>query len=260
MVLFILAQLLTDWCTSCYMLQKWPSTYRPNSSNTGESVNATPHTLPSPRCRHTHTHTQFHTIIRCNAHMSALRLNHYPALGPGTVQARPGQLRAGPHTDYGTITILLPDTNSDTADSTAGLQVTSLQLLRTPPAPPPPANELRLLGACCFILRAQVFVNGAWCNVVATPGALIVNVGDLMQRWTSDRWVSTCHRVAAAPAGTHAPQRLSVAYFHQPDWDAVVEALPVHPGDSNKAHPRYAPTTAGEHIKAKFEAAGAAVE
>lgn len=86
--------------------------------------------------------------------ISALRALNYPH---PTVPPRPGQLRAGAHTDYGSLTILLPQAAS------GGLEIL---------AP-----------------------DGAWRPVPPVEGAFIINIGDLMALWTNDRWVSTLHRV-----------------------------------------------------------------
>ena len=67
-----------------------------------------------------------------------------------------------------------------------------------------------------------------------------------MEVWTTDRWVSTRHRVVCPPTDAWATsERLSIVYFHETNWDAVITALPTcvdaeHP-------PKYAPITAGEH-------------
>ena len=90
-------------------------------------------------------------------HISGIRANHYPE----QVEApAPGQIRAGAHTDYGAVTILLPE-------NVPGLQVLN---------------------------RA-----GAWTDVAAPPGTFVCNIGDLMQHWTNDRWISTMHRVVNPP-------------------------------------------------------------
>ena len=136
-------------------------------------------------------------------HGSALRLAHYPHVA-GTIA--PGQLRAGAHTDYGTLTILW-------TDGEPGLQVQT--------------------------------VTGEWVDVDPVPGGLIVNIGDLMQRWTNDRWRSTMHRVVAPTAAT---RRLSIPFFHNANWDARVECLVAD------EEPRYPPTTAGQHLMDKFRA------
>lgn len=134
-------------------------------------------------------------------HGSALRLAHYPAVDGGT---EPGQLRAGAHTDYGTLTVLWTDGES-------GLQVET--------------------------------VTGEWLDVAPVDGGLVVNIGDLMQRWTNDRWRSTMHRVVV-PAVSR--RRLSIPFFHNANWDARIDSL-VRDGE-----PAYPTTTAGRHLMEKF--------
>ena len=135
--------------------------------------------------------------------ISALRALHYPA----TVDAPLAkQQRAGAHTDYGSLTILLPQTDRE------GLQVKQ-------------GND--------------------WVDVPAPKGAFVINIGDLMARWTSDRWVSTLHRVVAKPGQA---ARQSLAYFHQPDWDAVI--LPLNGSDS------YPPVRSGPYLMGKFQSTG----
>ena len=143
-------------------------------------------------------------------HISSLCLNHYPALEQ---PALPGQLRAGEHTDYGSLTIVAPTA-----------------------AP----------GRLQILTRED-----GWIEVEPPPGHFVVNIGDLMAQWTNDRWVSTLHRVALPDPGD-APQarRLSLVFFHQPDDDALVECIPtcLAPGDA----PLYAPITSGEHLRLKI--------
>lgn len=101
------------------------------------------------------------------------------------------------------------------------------------------------------------------------PGALVVNIGDLMARWTNDRWRSTLHRVVCpgATAGSalqhnrgrnsssssgpcdDGQDRLSVAFFAQPNYDAVIECIRSCEGANG---PRYPPVVAGRHIMDKF--------
>lgn len=137
-------------------------------------------------------------------HGSALRCAHYPAL---TAPPGPRALRAGAHSDYGTLTVLR-------LDDEPGLQVE---------ADP-----------------------GEWLDVEAPEGALVVNLGDLMERWTNDRWRSTMHRVVV-PDGAHARRRLTMPFFHNANWNALVECI-VDDGEAA----RYAPVTAGAHLMAKF--------
>ena len=147
---------------------------------------------------------------RIDRQMSSLCLNHYPAL---TAAPLPGQLRAGAHTDYGTLTIVAP------TDAPGGLQV-----------------------------RTR---DGKWSDVFVAPGTFVVNIGDMMAQWTNDRWVSTLHRVANPPAAAGArARRVSLVFFHQPNPDAVVECIP---GCADAAHPpRYSPVTAGDYISRKI--------
>jgi isopenicillin N synthase-like dioxygenase len=147
-----------------------------------------------------------HAIDR---HASALRALRYPALA---AEPLPGQLRAGAHTDYGSLTILLAEPGS------VGLEI------RGP--------------------------EGRWRPVPIERGTLVVNIGDLMARWTNDRWVSTLHRVSLE--GASAP-RQSIAFFHLPNWDAEIRTLPTCV--PNGEPPKYPPTRAGTHLTAKFRSA-----
>jgi isopenicillin N synthase-like dioxygenase len=144
-------------------------------------------------------------------HTSALRVLHYPDLFGREVE--PGQLRAGAHSDYGTLTLLRQD------DAPGGLQVRGL--------------------------------DDAWHDVPAVPGAYVVNVGDALQRWTNDGWRSTLHRVVVPPldAGRNC-ERYSVAFFHNANWDAVIDCIPTCCGPDDP--PRYEPVSAGRHLMDKF--------
>ncbi len=143
-------------------------------------------------------------------HGSAMRMVNYPH------QADPppaGALRAGAHTDYGTLTILRQD------DAPGGLEVEDTA--------------------------------GNWVPVPFRPGSFVVNVGDLLARWTNDRWRSTLHRVVNPPPGAAASnRRTSLPFFHNANWDARVECLPtcLAPGEA----PRHQPVLAGAHLMAKF--------
>jgi isopenicillin N synthase-like dioxygenase len=122
---------------------------------------------------------------KIDRHITAMRLNFYPAQIAAPV---PGQLRAGAHTDYGTFTIL----NGDNAPG--GLQVQTR--------------------------------GGDWVEVETEPGSFVVNIGDLLMRWTNDRWVSNTHRVVNPPASVAArAERLSIAFFHHPNYDASIECI-----------------------------------
>jgi len=147
-----------------------------------------------------------------DAPISALRALNYPEQ---TVAPKPGQLRAGAHTDYGSLTILLPQPGS------TGLEILS--------------------------------PDQGWMPVPAEPGLFVVNLGDLMARWTNDRWVSTLHRVVnPAPVNGGTARRQSFAFFHQPNWHARIECLQsCLPGDGN---PKYEPVLSGPYLMSKFKA------
>ena len=91
-------------------------------------------------------------------------------------------------------------------------------------------------------LQVQHRATGRWIDVPHIPGAIIVNVADCLQRWTNDIYKSTPHRILAPPA-----ERFSIALFVGPSADTVVAALP------GTGPPRYAPITAGEHLKQKLD-------
>ena len=142
-------------------------------------------------------------------HFNTCPTNHYPVVG----DPQPGQLRAGEHTDFGSLTILA------FSDAPGGLQV------RMP--------------------------DDTWLDVTARSGELVVNIGDMMARWTNDRWKSTVHRVVNPPhAGPAVGRRQSIGYFLHPNFDARVECLPTCRSPGNP--PRYAPIMAGEHMREKL--------
>ena len=152
----------------------------------------------------------FHTQI--DRHISILSAMYYP---DQTNPPEPGQLRAGAHTDFGTMTILKPD------NAPGGLQVMTK--------------------------------NGTFEPVSAPPDAFVVNIGDMMARWTNDRWVSTMHRVVNPPIDQKlSTERLSLGFFHQPNYDAVVTCLPNCKEVGKSA--KYPPIAAGDHLHAQFSA------
>ena len=105
-----------------------------------------------------------------------------------------------PHTDFGVLTFLLQDSNG-------GLQVRTR------------SNE--------------------WIEAPPIPGTLVCNIGDLLQRWSNDRFVSTVHRVI----NRSGRARHSIPVFFDPHTDAVVD-----PRDLGAAEPKHDPVKAGEHI------------
>jgi isopenicillin N synthase-like dioxygenase len=84
-----------------------------------------------------------------------------------------------------------------------------------------------------------------------SPGTLLVNLGDLLAEWTNDRWRSTLHRVVPPPRHQEGrATRRSVAFFHDGNYDALVECLPTCCSPDNP--PRYPPVRAGDHLMAKL--------
>lgn len=128
-----------------------------------------------------------------------------------------GQLRAGAHTDYGMLTIL-------SGESAPGLQV----LTRS----------------------------GEWVDVATDKYRFVCNIGDLLMRWTNDRWVSNTHRVLNPPREmARASSRMSIAFFHHPNYDAKIECIPGCAGD---APPKYEPVLSGDFRDYKYAVTRAA--
>jgi isopenicillin N synthase-like dioxygenase len=90
--------------------------------------------------------------------------------------------------------------------------------------------------------------DGEWTPVPHVPDAFIVNIGDCLMRWTNDIYVSTPHRV------THrAPrERLSLAFFLDPNPDAEVTAIPSCVSAENPA--RYPAITGAAYLKQRLDA------
>ncbi|MEJ7931054.1 2-oxoglutarate and iron-dependent oxygenase domain-containing protein [Ramlibacter sp. AN1015] len=88
---------------------------------------------------------------------------------------------------------------------------------------------------------------GGWIDVPALPGRFVCNIGDCLMRWSNDVYVSTPHRVLPP-----ARERYSLAFFLDPNPDALVSALPdcVPAGEA----PRQPPITAGEYLRQRVAA------
>ena len=129
----------------------------------------------------------------------------------------PGQLRAGAHTDVGMMTILRND-------------------------PVPGGLQIKMR-------------DGSWVDAPAVDDSYILNIGDLLMRWSNDRFVSTAHRVVLPPVGTgEDSRRLSIGFFVGPRYNAMVECLPTCCNRDDP--PRYAPISVHDYRTSRF-AAGA---
>jgi len=147
---------------------------------------------------------------KIDRHISHLQANLYP---DQDVPPQPDQLRAGAHSDYGSLTVLRQE------NKPGGLQVQT--------------------------------ADGTWLDVETVPQSFVINIGDLMAYWTNDRWRSTLHRVVNPPREAFGSSaRLSLVFFHQPNHDAQVECLRscIDAGQPAK----YAPTTSGAHLLSKI--------
>lgn len=127
---------------------------------------------------------------------------------PHPPMAESDQFGVAPHTDYGCITLLYQD-------DSGGLQV-------------------RELGS------------NSWIDATPIHGSLVVNVGDLLARWSNDRFRSTLHRVI----NKSGHERYSIATFYDPTYSAVVDPcdLGVEPGAS-----LYPPVAAGDYILKRID-------
>jgi isopenicillin N synthase-like dioxygenase len=140
-----------------------------------------------------------------------MNLNWYP---PISVAGRPepGQFRIGPHTDFGTVTIL------DREPGRGGLQVWTSE--------------------------------DGWQDAPYVPGAFTINTGDLLARWSGDRWKSNRHRVLPPQAEAPDEDLVSLVYFYEADHDAVIESLRPPAGTPND----YPPVVSAQFIKTRLDA------
>lgn len=127
---------------------------------------------------------------------------------PQPAQARPGQKGAGAHTDFGGLTLLRQD-------NVGGLQVWNQ------------AEEV-------------------WMHADPVPATYVVNLGDMIARWTNGRYRSTVHRVVNASGR----ERYSVPFFYTGNYAHKVECIPtcLAPGET----PKYPPVTVEAHMREMY--------
>lgn len=142
-------------------------------------------------------------------HSTNLTVSRYPSVVE--CPPAPGQLWAGPHTDYGNFTLVARDVGS------GGLQIQT---------------------------------DGAWSDVPLVADSLTVNIGDMLQRWTNDRWRSTMHRVVPSTEPGDPLDRLSIVAFHNPSPMSILEPLPTCISDEQPS--RHPAISAGAHLDEKL--------
>jgi isopenicillin N synthase-like dioxygenase len=149
-------------------------------------------------------------FTRHTAHPTwGFNINWYP--GTEVVgEPEPGQFRIGPHTDFGTVTVL------DRQHGKGGLQVFTDE--------------------------------GGWEDAPHDPEAFTINIGDLMARWTGDRWRSGRHRVLPPPVDAPAEELMSLVYFYECDPRTLVESLPAPTG-----RVAYEPVDSHTYLRAKLD-------
>ncbi|MFB7866219.1 MULTISPECIES: isopenicillin N synthase family dioxygenase [unclassified Streptomyces] len=116
-------------------------------------------------------------------------INWYPGR-ERTGEPEPGQFRIGPHTDFGTVTVL------DRQAGKGGLQLYT--------------------------------DSGGWQDAPHDPEAFTVNIGDLMAGWTGGRWRSGRHRVLPPPADAPAEELMSLVYFYECDPGTTIHGIESH--------------------------------
>jgi len=152
---------------------------------------------------------------------------HYPPLQPIEAESPEAAMyRLAPHTDWGTITLLFMNSQKPIP----GLEV-------RPPSYTSPTLSLDV---------------EKWTPAPPIPGAILINIADMLEFWSAGRLKSTWHRVVPPPLEFTGLGRYSIAYFLHPDKRAVLE--PIKSLERDEWTPRYEGRgrTAEEHIHARI--------
>lgn len=141
--------------------------------------------------------------------IATLRLLHYDS-GKTSDPAR-GIFGCGAHSDFGLLTLLATD------------DVVGLQICKEKDA------------------RPQI-----WEYVAPLKGGFIVNLGDMLERWSNGVFRSTLHRVVVG-----GQERYSIAYFVEPSHDCLVECLPSCTSEMNP--PKYPAITCSQYLLQRYK-------
>lgn len=153
---------------------------------------------------------------------SVFVVSHYPPLRPppAGVAIKDGKPRYRAHSDYSGFTILLQDEQDFDAGESGGLEID---------------------------------IDGTWVPVKPQPGSFVINIGDLFELWTNDRWRSTPHRVVSPPL--HAPaatrSRMTAMLFSGPSMDSIIAPMPTCVSAEQPA--RYQSMSAADHMRAMYK-------
>lgn len=148
-------------------------------------------------------------VNRCNERHENMRLLHYPSI-PRTPNDDSNKeepiIRGAVHTDFGTITLLCQD-------GVGGL-------------------------------RAQK-LDDTWVNVPPVKNSVVVNVGDMLQRWSNDTLRATPHQVVELPnGGGDIPERFSIAFFCNANKHVMLDCL----HQCSTEAPKYSPIKAHDYL------------
>jgi isopenicillin N synthase-like dioxygenase len=89
--------------------------------------------------------------------------------------------------------------------------------------------------------------SGGWIHADPLPGTYVVNLGDMIARWTNDRYRSTLHRVV----NSSRKERYSVPFFYTGNYAHKVECIPTCLSAGEQ--PKYPPVTVEEHMRAMYK-------